>query len=90
MVIAAEHGFWDIGIGDLKAYAVLMKLKISSSCIIVVLLDLITHILKIESEAAMKIIALRFVWLDSTLDFAEDFMELDAAVSVLTRDDQEL
>jgi len=54
-----------------------------------ILLDLIMHILACTEEEAMDIVSQRLAQYEDEMEWVDELMEIDAAVAVLTRDDQD-
>ena len=59
------------------------------SDLVLVLYDGIRHFLKTTPEASIAIIVQRLADFDAILEFWDDFLDVDAAVSVLTKEDQD-
>ena len=54
-----------------------------------ILLDLIMHILACTEEEAMDIVSQMLAQYEDEMEWVDELMEIDAAVAVLTRDDQD-
>ena len=89
MQVAARCAFWKTAATDLQAMAKFLGIALSNSANLVdILYDMISNILGIEGLAVMSILQLRLAVFERDLEYSEDLLELDAAVSVLTKEDQ--
>ena len=91
-VVAAKNHFWDLGITDLQFIAQHLEISIPDKpSLLDVLVVLTTEILQISEDAALDILAPRLNKLTKghSQTAVDQFMELDEASKLLTREDEE-
>ncbi|CAK0797975.1 unnamed protein product [Prorocentrum cordatum] len=88
--LAATNCFWNISSSDLGSIASYLKIPIpEGASLFSKLHTMICSLLGITSEAAMKFLCVRWSCDENDLEFAQELMEVEAAIEVLDQHDHD-